>query len=118
MMGFLGLVAVFDIYQTKHAILRNFPIIGHFRYILEAIGPGLRQCIVTHNDEEPPLHHGSASVQNDCFGFGADNDLEQTPNYIIIKHSPFPLNLPMDAPHYRIPCAKVLGAHRKRSKSS
>jgi glutamate synthase domain-containing protein 2 len=54
-LGFLGLVAVFDIYQKKHAILRNFPIIGHFRYILEAIGPELRQYIVTDNDEERPF---------------------------------------------------------------
>lgn len=123
-LGFLGLVAVFDIYQKKHAILRNFPIIGHFRYILEAIGPELRQYIVTDNDEERPFTrdqrrwvYATSKKQNDYFGFGTDNDLEQTPNYIFIKHSPFPLNLPMDAPHYRIPCAKVLGAHRKRRKA-
>lgn len=51
----MALVAVFDIFQKKHAILRNFPILGHFRYILEAIGPELRQYIVTDNDEERPF---------------------------------------------------------------
>jgi glutamate synthase (ferredoxin) len=40
--GILLVVAVYDLLQRKHAILRNFPVIGHFRYFLEAIGPGLR----------------------------------------------------------------------------
>ena len=35
--------------------LKNFPIIGHFRYWLEALGPELRQYIVTNNDEERPF---------------------------------------------------------------
>ena len=44
-----------DIRQSKHAILHNFPIVGHFRYWLERIGPELRQYIVTSNDEERPF---------------------------------------------------------------
>ena len=48
-------VAIFDITQRQHAILRNFPIIGHFRYLLEAVGPELRQYIVTDNNEERPF---------------------------------------------------------------
>ena len=48
-------VVVYDLTQRKHAILRNFPIIGHFRYIFEAVGPELRQYIVTSNTEERPF---------------------------------------------------------------
>ncbi|MBT3595081.1 MAG: FMN-binding glutamate synthase family protein [Verrucomicrobia bacterium] len=117
----LVLVLVYDLCQKKHAILRNFPIVGHFRYILEAIGPELRQYIVTDNDEERPFSrdqrrwvYATSKKQNDYFGFGTDNDLEQTPNYIFIKHSPFPLNRPASSPDYPIPCAKVLGQHRGR----
>ncbi len=120
----LGLVLVYDLCQKKHAILRNFPIIGHFRYILEAIGPELRQYIVTDNDEERPFTrdqrrwvYATSKKENDYFGFGTDNDLEQTPNYIFIKHSPFPLNKPIRSPDYPIPCAKVLGQHRERRKA-
>ena len=51
----LLLLILFDLFQKKHAILRNFPILGHFRYLLEAIGPELRQYIVTDNDEERPF---------------------------------------------------------------
>ena len=43
----LVLLAIYDVTQKKHAILRNFPVIGHLRYILEGLGPELRQYIVT-----------------------------------------------------------------------
>ncbi len=130
---FLGLVAVlllavvvYDLLQKKHAILRNFPVIGHFRYILEAVGPELRQYIVTSNDEERPFSrdhrtwvYASAKKQNNYFGFGTDNDLEGRSNYLIIKHSAFPLRDPQPGapgydPEYRIPGAKVLGGWRGR----
>lgn len=127
----LGLVAmvIYDLTQRHHAILRNFPVIGHFRYWLEAIGPELRQYIVTGDDEERPFSrdqrrwvYASAKQQNNYFGFGTDNDLERSPNHLIIKHAAFPL---LDAhkgdphydPNYTIPCAKVVGAHRKRAKA-
>jgi glutamate synthase (ferredoxin) len=131
-LGFLALivaVAVHDIVQRKHAIIRNFPIIGHFRYWLEAIGPELRQYIVTGNDEERPFSrdqrrwvYASAKRENNYFGFGTDNELELTPSYIIIKHSPFPLLDPHKGepgydPDYKIPCAKVLGGFRRRAKA-
>ena len=48
-------VTAYDLVQKRHAILRNFPIAGHFRYMLESIGPELRQYIVTSNDEERPF---------------------------------------------------------------
>ena len=49
LLGLLAL-AVFDVLQRRRAILRNFPVIGHLRFILEAVGPELRQYIVTDND--------------------------------------------------------------------
>lgn len=51
----LALVATRDLVQKKHALLRNFPVLGHARYLLETIGPELRQYIVTSNDEERPF---------------------------------------------------------------
>ncbi|MDC3954988.1 FMN-binding glutamate synthase family protein [Polyangium jinanense] len=122
-------VAIYDVTQKKHAILRNFPIIGHFRYMLEAVGPELRQYIVTNNDEERPFSrdqrrwiYSSAKKENNYFGFGTDNDLEQSPNYLIVKHAAFPLpelhaGEPGYDPGYRVPCAKVLGGKRNRKKA-
>ena len=120
----IAAVAVYDLTQRKHAILRNFPIIGHFRYWLEAIGPELRQYIVTNNDEERPFSrdqrrwiYASSKRENNCFGFGTDNDTEQSPNYIIIKHAAFPIAEESHDPTYRLPCAKILGGHRNRAKA-
>ena len=48
-------VAVHDVTQRRHAILRNYPVVGHFRYVLESFGPELRQYILTSNDEEKPF---------------------------------------------------------------
>jgi hypothetical protein len=36
-------LAARDLTQKDHAILRTFPVVGHFRYLLETIGPELRQ---------------------------------------------------------------------------
>jgi glutamate synthase domain-containing protein 2 len=46
-------VGFLDLTQTSHAILRNYPIIGHIRFMLEAIRPELRQYII--EDERDPL---------------------------------------------------------------
>ncbi len=126
-----GLVAmvIYDLTQRRHAILRNFPIIGHFRYWLEAVGPELRQYIVTSNNEERPFSrdqrrwvYASSKKENNYFGFGTDNDLELSSNYLIIKHAAFPLLDPVPGdpaydPQHRLPAAKVLGGHRRRVKA-
>ncbi len=118
-----------DLLQKKHAIIHNFPLIGHFRYWLEMIGPELRQYIVTNNDEERPFSrdarrwvYASSKKQNNYFGFGTDNDLDTPSNYLIIRHSAFPLDEPRPSdedydPLYRVPCAKVLGGYRQRRKA-
>ncbi len=118
-------VVVYDLTQKKHAILRNFPIVGHFRYWLETVGPELRQYIVTSNDEERPFSrdqrrwiYASSKRENNYFGFGTDNDLER-PGYILVRHSAFPLPTPhagepgYDASH-PLPAARVLGGFRGR----
>jgi hypothetical protein len=78
------LVAVVDRLQRTHTIKRNFPLIGRFRYWFEALGGQLRQYIVTANDEERPFSrderrwvYASAKKENNCFGFGSDNDFEK-----------------------------------------
>ncbi|MEO3770351.1 hypothetical protein [Micromonospora sp. B9E7] len=48
-------LAARDLIQRDHALLRNFPVLGRARYLLEAIGPELRQYIVAGNNEERPF---------------------------------------------------------------
>jgi hypothetical protein len=39
----LSFIGIHDLLQTSHAILRNYPVIGHMRFLLESIRPELRQ---------------------------------------------------------------------------
>ena len=122
----LAALAVYDLTQTRHAILRNYPVVGHLRFILEAFGPELRQYIVTSNDEERPFSrderrwiYTSAKDLDNTFGFGTDNTVDTTPDYIIIKQAAFP-EPPLSGepsrtdPSFTVPCAKVLGASHGR----
>ena len=91
-------IAIYDLTQRQHAILRTFPILGHFRYWLEAIGPELRQYIVTDNDEERPSAATSAagstprpSARTTTSASAPTTRWSCSRNYLIIKHDTFPL---------------------------
>ena len=98
-------VAAHDLVQRRHAILRNFPVVGHARFWLEAIGPELRQYIVAGNDEERPFSrdqrrwvYASAKLENNYFGFGTDNDLEHSAGNVIVHHRTFGRAVPTARP--------------------
>lgn len=121
-------LAARDLLQRDHALLRNFPVLGRARYLLESIGPELRQYIVAGNNEERPFTrdqrrwvYASAKQENNYFGFGTDNDIEYTPGYPIIKHRTFGRAVPPSSPgaahDVTLPCAKVLGGARGRARA-
>src|SRR3954471_12864695 len=121
-------VAVRDLLQREHALLRNFPVVGHARYLLESIGPELRQYLVAGNNEERPFTrdqrrwvYASAKKENNYFGFGTDNDLEYTAGYPVINHRTFgravPPSHPASAADIVLPAAKVLGGARGRARA-
>ena len=122
----LAALAAYDLLQKQHSILRTFPLLGHARYVLETIGPELRQYIVTDNDQERPFNrdqrswvYASAKLENNYFSFGTDNDIEHPDNYPIIKQrtfagegpGSFTAHLGHDA---SVPSAKILGGPRGR----
>ncbi len=125
-LALLLLRALIDVVQRQHTILHNFPLLGHLRYLLEAVGPELRQYIVTNNEEERPFSrdqrrwvYASSKLENNYFGFGSDNDMDKERGHIIVKHVAFPLEVPVAGgehydPDYWLPCGKVLGKTRKR----
>jgi glutamate synthase domain-containing protein 2 len=120
----VGAVATRDLVQRDHAILRNFPVLGHARFWLEGIGPELRQYIVAANDEERPFSrdqrrwvYASAKLQNNYFGFGTDNDLEHSAGNVVVHHRTFADAHPTHGAvgqEARLPSAKVLGGPRGR----
>ena len=126
LLSVLALVFTYDVFQRKHAILRNFPIIGHFRYLIELVGPELRQYIVANDKEEMPFNrserswiYATSKKQKNTFGFGTTEQVYEV-GYPIIKHSAFPLP-EKDIKYYSddhtlIPCSKLIGKTHQRQK--
>lgn len=95
-LGFLIAVGIYDLMQTKHTILRNFPVIGHLRYMLEGIGPEIRQYFIESDTDGKPLNrnqrayiYSRAKLQNSNHPFGTEHDL-QNENIEWAKHSIYP----------------------------
>jgi glutamate synthase domain-containing protein 2 len=118
-------MAARDLLQREHTLLRNFPVLGRARFLLEAIGPELRQYLIAANNEERPFTrdqrrwvYASAKHENNYFGFGTDNDMEFTAGYPVINHRTFGAAVPPSGPgsatDVGLPSAKVLGAARGR----
>ena len=118
------LIAIRDIFNKEHTIKHNFPVIGHFRYLLESIGPELRQYIVANNREELPFNrrqrswiYASAKLENNYKGFGTDQD-QHEPGFVFVNPTMIPFVLTRDHPN-RVdptfcPCAKVMGLGRRK----
>ncbi|MDH5228795.1 MAG: FMN-binding glutamate synthase family protein [Gammaproteobacteria bacterium] len=94
---FIAFLFFYDIFQSKHAVLRNFPVIGHMRYFLERQGEFFRQYFFAHDREELPFNRASrawvyrtAKGLGGIIGFGSTNDLRE-PGSIIFVSSPYPM---------------------------
>lgn len=124
----VGAVAVRDILQKRHTILHNFPVIGHFRYMLEKIGPELRQYIVANDKEETPFNrserrwvYASSKGENNYFGFGSTEIPPYEDGYPLIKHAAFPYletkaEVLIEDPT-AVPCLKVIGERHGRKRA-
>src|SRR5215469_6915313 len=124
---FFALVALHDVLQRHHAVVHNYPVIGHLRYFLEFIGPELRQYWVADDKEELPFNrserswiYATSKGQNNFFGFGTEEQ-QYSVGYPIIKNAtfPFPENkaVNINGDPSAIPCLKVLGKSHKRKKA-
>lgn len=123
----LILLAIKDIFfNRKHTIKHNFPVVGHLRYLLEKIGPELRQYIVANNREELPFNrierswiYASSKNENNYKGFGTDRNI-YAENYVFINNAMMPYRMEIDNPNivdpYFLPSAKVMGAYNKRER--
>jgi glutamate synthase domain-containing protein 2 len=116
--GILFVIFIHDIFQKKHTIVHNFPLVGHLRYLLEMVGPELRQYWVANDKEERPFNrserawiYSTAKGQNNSFGFGTTEEI-QSIGYPIIKQATFPFSTKKK--NSTIACAKLIGASHKR----
>ncbi|QFT58132.1 Glutamate synthase [NADPH] large chain [Sulfitobacter sp. THAF37] len=58
----LTLLGVYDVLQTRHSILRNYPVLGHMRFIFEGIRPEIRQYLIESDQDEEPFSRDDRSL--------------------------------------------------------
>ena len=92
-LGPLVLLGIRDLTQNRHAICRNFPILGHMRYFLEVIRPEIYQYFIENDTEGVPfgreqrsLVYQRAKNVRDTTPFGTKEDV-YAPGYEWVNHS-------------------------------
>nr|WP_314840290.1 FMN-binding glutamate synthase family protein [uncultured Flavobacterium sp.] len=98
------IVGVYNSIQTKHTILRNFPVLGYFRYLFESIAPEIQQYFIERNTDGKPFSRNERSLVyqraknlSATTAFGTQLHLNQ-PDYEGIKHSIFPVKVNEELP--------------------
>lgn len=93
----LIILYIFDVTQTKHAIRRNYPVIGHLRYVFERLGEFFRQYFFAMDREELPFNRAerswvyrAAKDMDPTIAFGSTRDLKPT-GTILFVNCPFPV---------------------------
>jgi glutamate synthase domain-containing protein 2 len=94
---FLIGVYIADITQTRHAIRRNYPVIGHFRYYFEHIGTFFRQYFFAMDREEMPFNRAqrawvyrAAKNVDTTVAFGSTRDLKPAGTLLFVNTA-FPM---------------------------
>ena len=104
--GPLIVMGVVDMFQKEHAIRRNFPVLGRFRYMLESIRPEIQQYFVETDTEGRPLNrilrsliYRRAKGLTDTEPFGTQMDVYHA-GYEWMEHSMYAKNNPMEIGEY------------------
>ena len=61
-LGTLMAMGIYDLIQTKHSILRNYPVLGHMRFFFEGIRPEIRQYLIESDQDEEPFSRDDRSL--------------------------------------------------------
>ncbi|PVZ09244.1 MULTISPECIES: FMN-binding glutamate synthase family protein [unclassified Pseudomonas] len=100
--GALSLLGLFDLLQSRHAVRRNYPILGNIRYLIEGIRPEIRQYLLEADEEATPFSRAQRALvysraKNEASDkpFGTLMNVYQT-GYEFISHSmrPAPMSDP------------------------
>jgi glutamate synthase domain-containing protein 2 len=95
----LLLLAIANIRQKKHAILRNFPVIGYLRYLLETVRPEIRQYFIESDLDGKPFNRRQRSIvyqraknERQTVAFGMQTN-PNAPGFEWVAHSVYPVHL-------------------------
>lgn len=104
----LGALAAWDVTQKKHSILRNYPIAGHARFLLESIRPEIQQYFIERNWDGRPFSRDTrttiyerAKGKHSEHAFGTEHDVNRT-GYEALMHSAVPITNSPTPPRVRI----------------
>ena len=102
--GAVALVGVYDLSQRRHSILRNYPILGHARFALEAIRPELQQYFIERNYDGRPFDRDTrtsiyerAKGVKDEQAYGTERDVME-PGYEWLLQSIHSFDPPKEVP--------------------
>lgn len=117
----LIMVWAYDLIQKKRSLLRNFPVLGHMRYLLEFIRPEIQQYFIANDEEERPFNREIRSMVyqraknvRDTVAFGTDRDILQV-GYTWVLHSLAPKHVSEVEPRILVggpDCTKPYSASR------
>ena len=97
-LGLVGIAVLYviDVTQKKHAVRRNYPVIGRFRYLFEELGEFFRQYFFAMDREEMPFNRAerswvyrAAKGEDLTVAFGSTRDLRPTGTMIFVN-CPYP----------------------------
>jgi glutamate synthase domain-containing protein 2 len=98
----LVVLGIWDYAQPRHSILRNYPIVGHMRFMLEDMGPELHQYLVENDTDGRPFDRDTRSLMYeraksvpDKKPFGTELDVYEA-GYTWMTHSIAPRPMPED----------------------
>ena len=91
-------VATYDLVQKRHSILRNYPVLGHMRFLLEDIRPELQQYFIERNWDGRPfdrdirssIYQRAKDLKTEQ-PFGTERDVDE-PGYEYLVHSTAPVD--------------------------
>ena len=86
-----------DVSQKKHAVLRNYPVVGRLRYVFEKQGEYFRQYFFMNDREEMPFNRATrgwvyrlAKAEGGVIGFGSTNNTNEAGSILFVNH-PYPV---------------------------
>jgi len=101
-------VALYDVLQRTHAVLRNYPVVGHLRYLLELVRPELQQYFIERNFDGRPYDRDTRSIIyqrakgiEGVKAFGTERNVNEV-GYEYLVHATAPVPLPPEPPRVRI----------------
>ncbi|XAS77787.1 FMN-binding glutamate synthase family protein [Dermatophilaceae bacterium Sec6.4] len=106
--GAIAALAARDLLQKRHSILRNYPVIGHSRFLLEGLRPELQQYFIERNWDGRPFDRDTRTLIYERakgtaaeLSFGTERDVYR-PGYEYLIHTTTPLEAPDQPPRVMI----------------